>query len=248
MAAKVVGVIPARLDSKRFYGKVLFNYRGKPLIQYLYEELSKSKVMDPVIIATDSDKVRLEAEKFGAEVVMTPKNMRTGSDRVAFAAKSVRGDVYVNVQGDALGLDHRDLDKAIKRFVVDSKSEYGTIARKIDNDSELNDHDAVKVVLKMNQTAGWFSRQPIPHLRHPKPGKFSKQHGFYYHIGVYFFKREALKRFASWATAVSEKAESLEQLRILENGRNIKVFITNMKTVSIDSPKDITKLGKVLKK
>lgn len=246
MAPKVVGVIPARLDSGRFYGKILFNYRGRPLLWYLYSELSKSKVMDRLIIATDNKKVEQVANDFGAEVMMTPRKMRTGSDRVAQVMKSVDGDIFVNVQGDAFGLKYSDLDLSIKKFVKDSSLEYGTLARRLDSDAELKSPDAVKVVIKKNGDAGWFSRSPLPYLRQTENKPQSKQFNYYYHIGVYFFRRAALQQFALWASTPNEKAESLEQLRILENGKNIRVFLTNMKTISVDSPKDVKKLRKVL--
>ncbi|MEE8403776.1 MAG: 3-deoxy-manno-octulosonate cytidylyltransferase, partial [candidate division Zixibacteria bacterium] len=107
---------------------------------------------------------------------------------------------------------------------------------------ELKDPNSVKVVLKKNKEAGWFSRQPLPYLRRPLKKTLSSQADYYYHIGVYFYRREALREFAGWPQTSCEKAESLEQLRILENGRNIRVFLTKIKTVSIDSPADIYKL------
>lgn len=246
MAAKVIGVIPARLDSKRFYGKVLFNYRGKPLIQYLHSELSRSKAIDRLIIATDNAQIKKACEGFGAEVVMTPKKMRTGSDRVAEISKSVKGDIFVNIQGDAFGLECGKLDKAIRKFKSDSNLEYGTLARKLGSESELNDPAAVKVVLKKNGDAGWFSRSPIPFVRPPGNRAWTSVNTYLYHIGVYFYRSKALQRFSRWPTGNCEKAESLEQLRILENGGNIRVYVTNMKTISIDSPQDIKKLGKAL--
>ncbi len=246
MAPQVVGVIPARLDSTRFYGKVLFNYRGRPLLWYLYTALSKSKVVDRLIIATDNKKVAHVAEEFGAEVIMTSPKMRTGSDRVAQVMKSVEGEIFVNVQGDAFGLKYSDLDQYIKKFVKDSQLEYGTLARKIESDAELKSPDAVKVVMKNNGDAGWFSRSPLPYIRHAGKKPQSQQFNYYYHIGVYFFRRAALQQFALWASTPNEKAESLEQLRILENGKNIRVFLTNMKTISVDSAKDVKKLRKVI--
>ncbi|MGH8015201.1 MAG: 3-deoxy-manno-octulosonate cytidylyltransferase [Candidatus Zixiibacteriota bacterium] len=219
MEPKVVGVIPARLESKRFYGKVLFKYRGNPLIQYLYSELSKSKAMDKLIIATDNRKVEQAAKAFGAEVVMTPKKFRTGSDRVAFVMNSTPGEIFVNIQADAFGVNPKALDRAIGKFASDPDIEYGTLVRKITKDSELNDHNAVKVVLKKNNDAAWFSRQALPYIRHANRKPRARQAGYYYHIGVYFFRRKALQQFTSWPASPAEKAESLEQLRILENGK-----------------------------
>ena len=154
MAPKVIGVIPARMDSKRFHGKVLFNYRGKPLIWYLYEELSKSKVMDRVIIATDNNKVKKTAEAFGAQVVMTNKKLKTGSDRVAQVMDSVYGDIFVNIQGDIFGLKSAALDTAISKFASNPNLEYGTLARNIASEKELKSPDSVKVVLK-NKSLGF---------------------------------------------------------------------------------------------
>jgi len=246
MALKVIGVIPARMDSKRFYGKVLFNYRGKPLIWYLYEELSKSKVMDRVIIATDNNKVRKTAEGFGAQVVMTKGKLRTGSDRVAQVMNTVEGDIFVNLQGDVFGLKSSALDNALAKFTSNPVLEYGTLARPIGSEKELNSPDSVKVVLKNNGDAGWFSRYPLPFIRNSSKKPISKHFNFYYHIGVYMFRRESLKNYAEWPQSPCEKAESLEQLRILENGKNIRVFLTNVKTISVDSPKDVKKLKDVL--
>ncbi len=119
MAPKVIGVIPARMDSRRFFGKVLFDYRGKPLLRHLYEEMSKSKVMDRVIIATDNKEVQKVAEGFGAQVVTTKGNPKTGSDRVAQVLDSIAGDIFVNIQGDVYGLKSRILTKALRSFVSD---------------------------------------------------------------------------------------------------------------------------------
>ena len=246
MALKVIGVIPARMHSKRFYGKVLFDYQGKPLIWYLYQELAKSKVMDRVVIATDNNKVRKTAEGFGAHVVMTTGKLQTGSDRVAQVMDSVEGDIFVNIQGDVFGLKSAALDTALGKFSSIPTLEYGTLARKIGTDKELNSPDSVKVVLKSNGDAGWFSRYPLPYIRCSSKKPISKHFNFYYHIGVYMFKSGALKEFAGWAQSPCEKAESLEQLRILENGKNIRVFLTNLKTVSVDSPKDVKNLKEVL--
>jgi 3-deoxy-manno-octulosonate cytidylyltransferase (CMP-KDO synthetase) len=247
MSPKVVGVLPARLDSKRFYGKVIYNYRGKPLLYYLYSEFSKSKVIDRLIIATDHKKVKNVAESFGAEVMMTGKNLKCGTERTAEIANHVKADIYLNIQADVFGLKHTTLDRTIKEFKKDLKAEYGTLARRIEEDAELVSPDSVKVIINEKDNAGWFSRYPIPYLRHSLKKPRSEQHDYYYHIGVYLFKRGALKQFANWKRSENEKAESLEQLRILDNDKNIKVYLTRAKTVSVDSPQDLKKLKEVYK-
>ena len=242
MSFKTVGVIPARMESKRFYGKVLYPYKGKPLLYYIYNEVSKAKRVDRFVVATDSQEIESEAREFGAEVIRTSGRYKTGSDRVAAVMQEIPADLYINVQADLFGLKSAVLDRVIMDFSRDSKLKYGTLARKIRNDRELKDPNSVKVVLKKNKEAGWFSRQPLPYLQSALKKTLSSQAYYYYHIGVYFYRRSALKEFAGWQQTPCEKAESLEQLRILENGRNLQVFLTETKTVSIDSPADIYKL------
>ncbi|MEE8149687.1 MAG: 3-deoxy-manno-octulosonate cytidylyltransferase [candidate division Zixibacteria bacterium] len=242
MSFKTVAVIPARMESKRFYGKVLYSYKGKPLLYYVYNEVSKAKRVDRFVVATDSQEIESKARDFGAEVIRTSGKYNSGSDRVAAIMKKIPADLYINVQADLFGLKSAVLDRVINAFSRDSNLKYGTLARKIRNDRELKDPNSVKVVLKKNKQAGWFSRQPLPYLQRPLKKTLSSQADYYYHIGVYFYRREALREFAGWPQTSCEKAESLEQLRILENGRNIRVFLTRIKTVSIDSPADIYKL------
>ena len=242
MTFKTVGVIPARMESERFYGKVLYPYKGMPLLYYIYNEVSKSKSVDRFIVATDSREIETQAREFGAEVIRTNGKYNTGSDRVAAVMKKVTADLYINVQADLFGLKSAAIDRVVKDFKNNSTLKYGTLARKIKNDRELKDPNSVKVVLKKNKNAGWFSRQPLPYLMRPLKKALSSQADYYYHIGVYFYRRQALREFASWKQTPCEKAESLEQLRILENDRNMRVYLTDTKTVSIDSPADINKI------
>lgn len=246
MSSKVVGVIPARLDSKRFHGKVIYSFRGRPLLYYLYSEFSKSKVINKLIVATDSNKIKDVAESFGAEVVMTSKKAKCGTERAAEVAQKVKAEIYLNIQADVFGLKYSALDIALKKFRKETKSQFATMARKIENDSELFNPDSVKVILKNDNNAGWFSRYPLPYLRHPLKKARANQFGYYYHIGVYMFRRAGLMQFAKWKATENEKAESLEQLRILDNGQNMKVYLTNGKTVSVDSPKDLKKLKGII--
>ena len=242
MSFKTVGVIPARMESKRFYGKVLYPYKGKPLLYYIYNEVSKAKRVDRFVVATDSQEIESEAREFGAEVIRTRGKYNTGSDRVAAVMQEIPADLYINVQADLFGLSCAVLDKVIRKLSPESNRKYSTLARKKRTARELNAHDAVKVCWKKSKEAGGFSRQPLPYLQSALKKTLSSQADYYYHIGVYFYRRQALKEFAGWQQTPCEKAESLEQLRILENGRNLQVFLTETKTVSIDSPADIYKL------
>ena len=243
--AKVIGVIPARLDSKRFPGKVTFLYKKKPLIHYVYNEISKAKKIDRLIVATDSREIKSVVEGFGGNVVLTSKRHHTGSDRVAEVIKKTGGDIIANIQADNFGVKASVIDKVITEFKIKRSLQYGTLAYKIDNDRELMDPNLVKVVLSDEDFGLWFSRYPIPYLKSGEKKNISAQHDFYGHIGIYFFRKQGLMKYAGWKRSTYEKAESLEQLRILENGEKIKVFKTRMKSVSVDAPKDVKKLSHI---
>ena len=243
--AKVVAVIPARLGSKRFPGKVIFQYKKKPLIHYVYNEISRAKKIDRLIVATDNKRIKSVVEGFGGDVVLTSKRHRTGSDRAAEVIKKIGGDIIVNIQADNFGVKASVLDKAITEFKQRRSLKYATLAYKIDNDKELLDPNLVKVVLSDEDFGLWFSRYPIPYLKSGKKKNRSAQHSFYGHIGIYFFRKQGLLKFAEWKRSTYEKVESLEQLRILENGEKIKIFKTRMKPVSVDAPKDIKKLSRI---
>jgi 3-deoxy-manno-octulosonate cytidylyltransferase (CMP-KDO synthetase) len=242
-ATKVLAVIPARLNSRRFPGKVLYSYKGRPLLYYVYRELSKARTVDRVIVATDNRRVHDAVVAFGGEAIMTSSRFRTGSDRVAAAARRTGGDIVINVQADNYGLRAASLDRVVKAMRSPPAPAVATLARRIQSDSELFNPHVVKLVTAGDGTALWFSRLPIPYLQNADEHDRSRQFRFLAHIGVYFFHRRALEQFSRWKRSPLEKAESLEQLRILENGGRIKVFRTSARTVSIDTPQDVKKLS-----
>jgi 3-deoxy-manno-octulosonate cytidylyltransferase (CMP-KDO synthetase) len=245
MAVHVTAVIPARLGSKRFPGKVLYPYRGKPLLYYVWNDIRRSKRVDRLIVATDSAEVSRAAESFGAEVFRSAKPHATGSDRVAEVSSRVGGDVFLNIQADNFGLTGRLLDRVIAAFLRECGIEYGTLAARINGDGDLFNPNAVKVVISRSGMALWFSRYPVPFLQHAGAKPRSAQFAFRRHIGVYLFRRSGLTAFGRWRQSPLEKAESLEQLRILEHGARIRVFDVPLKTVSVDSPADIEKLDHI---
>ncbi len=247
MGHRVLAVIPARLGSRRFSNKVIYPLFGKPLLFYVHSEVRRAKSIDRVVIATDSDEIAAVAEGFGAEVVRTSRRHRTGSDRVAEVAGKIGGDIVINIQADNFGLKGSVLDSLVKRMADDGKIKYATLARKVDSDSELFSPNLVKVVTDADDNALWFSRYPLPFLQGAGPGKRYSQFGFLGHIGIYGFRRKALEKFASWKRSPMEKAESLEQLRILENGEKIKVFRTKMDSVEVNSRSDLKKLKRIYK-
>jgi 3-deoxy-manno-octulosonate cytidylyltransferase (CMP-KDO synthetase) len=240
---KVAAVIPARLESTRFAGKVLYPFQGQPLLYHVWRQVTKAKEVSQVWIATDSGEIARAAESFGAEVIVTSRRPRTGTDRIAEAIADRSADIVINVQADCLGLKPILLDRVIREMRRDRSIRYATLARPIGGDQELFDPGVVKVVVDRRSQALWFSRFPLPYLQHPSPRPRSAQFGYLEHIGVYFFRRAALEAYAGWKRTLLEKAESLEQLRILENGGSIRVFRTTARTISVDKPEDLNKIS-----
>ena len=240
---RVVAVIPARLDSRRFFRKVLYPYRGKPVLYHIWQQVRKAKLIDRTLVATDSVEVAGALEPYGVEVRLTSRRARTGSDRVAEAVTGMPADLVINVQGDTFGLSPAALDRVITAMRGDRSITFATLARSIRDDDELFDPGVVKVVTATDGRPLWFSRFPLPFLQNADSRARSTQFKFLAHIGVYFFRRQALAAFAGWKRTPCEKAESLEQLRILENGGIMRVFRTSARTISIDSPDDLKKIA-----
>ena len=247
MKEKVVAVIPARMNSKRFSGKVLYPYRGKPLLFYVWNELGKARTVDRIIIATDQPEIKSAAEAFGAEVVMTSKRHRTGSDRVAEVVRKTGGDIVINVQADNFGLSGAVIDRVVREMQKDKKLGFATLAFRIGEDGRLFDPNLVKAAVGADGRALWFSRFPLPYIQHAEERNRAAQFKFLGHIGVYFYRRRALEQYAGWKRAAHEKAESLEQLRVLENGGLMRVFETKNRVVSVDAPADLKELDLLYK-
>lgn len=245
MAAIVTAIIPARLGSRRFSRKVLYPYRGKPLLFYVWQEITRAKAVDRVIIATDSSEIEKEASAFGAEVIKTSSKHKTGSDRVAEVAEHTGGSVFINIQADNFGLKPALLNRVIGRFCADRSAKFGTIAVPIKSDEDLFDPNIVKVIAGKDDHAIWFSRFPIPYLQHACDKNRSRQFKFLAHVGVYLYKKNALKLFRQWGQSSLEKAESLEQLRIIENGGRIRLYRSKTGPVSVDTPDDVVKLNSI---
>ena len=241
---RITAVIPARLESKRFPQKVLYPFKGKPLIAHLHAELSKSKEINRLVIATSDKEIIDAASSFGAEIMRTSKRHKTGSDRTAEVVKKIGGDIILNIQGDNFGLKVQTIDKLIQKFTADNKIQFATLANKIESDAELKDPNNVKVVLDKNSDAILFSRSVLPFIQNSMRKSMTSQFTFYHHIGIYLYRRSSLLRFATWKRSELEKTESLEQLRIIENAEKIRVFKTKIRPVSIDTLHDMKKIEK----
>lgn len=244
-APAVLAVIPARLGSTRFASKVLYRYRGHPLLYYVWRAAARAKQIDRLVIATDSTEIARVARAFGAEVVRTSTRHKTGSDRAAEVARKIGGGIIVNIQGDNLGLQPAPLDRVLRAMRQDARIETASLAAPITTDTELFDPNCVKMVVSRQHEALWFSRFPIPYLQHgPSQGR-AGHHRFFRHIGIYFFRREVLLAYGRTPRTAAETAESLEQLRLLEMGRRMRIFLTRMQSVSVDSPQDVAKLDAI---
>jgi 3-deoxy-manno-octulosonate cytidylyltransferase (CMP-KDO synthetase) len=243
---QVIGVIPARLGSKRFAAKVLYPLNGKPLLSYVYSAAAQAKSIDRLVIATDSERIAQAARSFGAEVVKTAGHHKTGSDRTAEVARKLSADGLIfNIQADTIGLPPKLIDRMVAGMVEDSSIRFATAACQIKTDNDLRDPSTIKTVASSDGYALWFSRSMIPYLQNAKSEQLHSQFKYLHHLGLYAYTADSLQQFASWKRSPLEKAESLEQLRILENGGRMKLFVTKSQPVSIDRPEDVKKLLRI---
>jgi 3-deoxy-manno-octulosonate cytidylyltransferase (CMP-KDO synthetase) len=247
---KIIGIIPARFNSKRVARKPLIMVHGKPLIQNVYENAAKSKLLDRLIVVTDSSKISDLVFSFGGEAYVSLKNHHTGSDRVAEVAGNLNYDLVINIQCDLVHLSPTIIDLLISSMLKEKSVLMGTLATSITEHSKLKNPNVVKVVLDENGFALYFSRHPIPYIRSDSnssgKGGFTeldlRKLPFYEHIGIYGFRKDFLMKFSSWKQTPLEKLERLEQLRVLENGYKIKVYLTKEKIKSVDVPSDFKKI------
>jgi 3-deoxy-manno-octulosonate cytidylyltransferase (CMP-KDO synthetase) len=239
----IYGIIPARFASTRLLGKPLADIGGKPLIQHTFENASKSKLINKIIIAVDDSKVASVAKDFGADVVETPKKISTGSDRIAFVARELKdAEIIVNIQGDEPFIEGKMIDEAIEPLLFDKSVQVSTLVKKISSTKELNSPDIVKVVFDYWNNAIYFSRSPIPYVRDVKSDKEKLETAeIYKHIGLYVYRREALFKFTKLEPTDLEITEKLEQLRMIENGMKIKIVVTEYDSISVDTPDDLEK-------
>lgn len=233
---KITGIIPARYDSTRFPGKPLADINGKPMIQHVWESAKKSRFLNRVIVAADDKRIFDTVISFGGEAVMTSKRHKSGTDRIAEAVKNIKCDIAVNIQGDEPFISYKNIDKAVEQLINDKTLNAATLAVKIKDESEIKDPNNVKVVIDKNGNALYFSRSRIP---------FNRDKGninYFKHIGLYVYRKSFLMKLVKMKQTLLEKAESLEQLRILENGEKIRVVITKIDSISVDTPADLYKI------
>lgn len=243
-----VAIIPARYASTRFPGKPLALLGGKPVIQRVYEQVSA--VVEDAVVATDDERIFAAVEAFGGRVVMTSTEHRSGTDRCyeAYQKLGKTYDVVINVQGDEPFIAHSQL-RAIMSCFDDEQTEIATLVKPFaeeDGIEALENPNSPKVVVDAASKAIYFSRSVIPYLRGVEREEWLKHHTFYKHIGMYAFRSEVLRAVTALPQSSLEKAESLEQLRWIENGYKIGVGISDVETVGIDTPEDLARAEEFL--
>lgn len=239
----IIGILPARWGSTRFPGKPLHLIAGKPLIQLVWEQCSKCSRLDELVIATDDARIIAAAEGFGAKAVMTSPEHPTGTDRLAEAVRSLpHADIIVNIQGDEPLIDPDLIDELAAAMAADPSLDMATAANPLDPaDPAVQDPNVVKVVTTLDGRALYFSRSPLPFFRNAVDGLPVLRHK-----GIYAYRRTFLERFVTWPPSPLEKAESLEQLRALENGASIKVLITTDTSPGVDTPDQAREVERIL--
>ncbi|QNK63556.1 3-deoxy-manno-octulosonate cytidylyltransferase [Pedobacter sp. PAMC26386] len=240
-----LGIIPARYASTRFPGKPLIDINGKSMIQRVYEQACSAASLDRVVIATDDERIIAEIKRFGGEYALTRPDHQSGTDRCAEVATSIKGfDVIINIQGDEPYIDPVQIDLLCSCF-ESPEVKLATLVKKIYTEEELFNQNIPKVVLNANLEAIYFSRQTIPFQRNTAPQDWIKSFQFYKHIGIYGYTTETLLKITRLKPSPLELAESLEQLRWLENGYKIQTRVTDLETIAIDTPEDLEKIIRI---
>ena len=242
---KIIALIPARLNSKRFPQKALANIMGKPMIQRVYEQATKSAIVEDVYVATDSEEIYAAIENIGGKAIMTGSACSSGTDRVAEAARSLEledNDIVINIQGDQPLLQPECLQELVQPFHNTPAPVMATLASRMDDEDAINDPNNVKVIIDVHGNAIYFSRATIPYDRDKK-----EQVVYYKHLGIYAYTSAFLQEFTSLAPTPLENIEKLEQLRAVHYGHKIGVSITTYDSPSVDDAADIARVEEKLK-
>ena len=237
----IVGVIPARYESTRLSYKLLRRIYGKSLLQWTWENASATHSLDRLIIACDHSEVKKEAEKFGAEVILTSPEHCSGTDRIAEAVRDIDAKVVINIQADEPLIHHSIIDRLAQEMLSDEGLVMATVKKRIDQASEINNPNIVKVVTTREDFALYFSRFPIPFYRDQ-----DSQPLYYKHLGIYAYTKDFLFTFKNLPESSLEVAERLEQLRVLEAGHKIKVVETQFDSCGVDTEEDLREVERLL--
>jgi 3-deoxy-manno-octulosonate cytidylyltransferase (CMP-KDO synthetase) len=242
----ILGIIPARFGSSRFPGKPLIDLAGKSMIQRVYEQAKKSKYLSNVIVATDDQRIFDHVLNFGGNAVMTSDKHQSGTDRCAEVIEKSKENynAVINIQGDEPFIDPGQIDILCACF-DDPTTELATLIMRTEDPDHIMNINRIKVTIDKNNNALYFSRSPIPFVKGAQTGEWGACTPYYLHIGIYGYRTDILKEITKLPVSNLEKAESLEQLRWLENGYRIKVSQTKFESHSIDSPEDVERVLKM---
>lgn len=247
---KVLAVIPARYASTRFPGKPLAKLGGKPIIQWVWESVSRTAGVADAVVATDDERIMEAVERFGGRAMMTSNTHRSGTDRCGEVLRKMESagasyDVVINVQGDEPFTKQSQLQNLADCF-ADASTQIATLKTEIRSAEELLSPNNVKVICNAEGRAIYFSRHPIPYLRGVDQGEWLEKQKYFKHVGIYAFRAEVLKKVVGLPQSPLEVSESLEQLRWLENGYAISVRETERANIGIDTPEDLAKAEQLL--
>jgi len=249
MKIQTLGVIPARYGAQRFPGKPLAMIAGKPLVQRVYEQAAKAKRLDKVVVATEDTRILEAVDAFGGDALLTSPTCPTGTDRVAEVARSYECDLVLNIQGDEPLMRPEMIDQLIEGMQGEPNGPMGTLARKLDAPGHLDNPNVVKVALAQNGLALYFSRSRIPYVRDARtsdPLDWLRRGKFFKHLGIYAYRHDFLLKFVELPQGELEKTERLEQLRALENGFAIRVWVTPHDSIGVDRPEDVELVEQIL--
>ncbi len=241
---KTIGIIPSRYNSSRFPGKPLVDINGKTMIQRVFEQASSCKILDAVYVATDDKRIESNVLSFGGKVVMTSSLHQNGTDRCKEAIDIIEKkqktiyQVIINIQGDEPFIQPEQISLLASCF-ENKNTQIATLIKKLKNIEYLCNPNIIKVVINKTNEAIYFSRAAIPFIRDNKENDCLKKHNFYKHIGIYAYRKDILKEITKLSISSLEKAESLEQLRWIENAYKIQTKETNIESQSIDTPEDL---------
>lgn len=242
---KTIAIIPARYGSSRFKGKPLAMLAGRPVIQHVYERVLQ--VVEDTWVATDDERIYDTVKAFGGKVVMTRADHKSGTDRIQEAVEKIgtKADVVINVQGDEPFIQTSQIE-TICRLFDDPGTQIATIGKRFESMEAVENPNSPKIVTDVNGFALYFSRSPIPFVRGAEREAWLGRYPFLKHLGIYAYRRTVLAEITQLPMSPLEKAESLEQLRWLQNGYRIKVGLTNVETIGIDTPTDLEKAEKFI--
>lgn len=243
---KFIGIIPARYASTRFPGKPLALLGGKPVIQHVYEKVAA--VLEAAYVATDDERIYDAVKSFGGQVVMTRTDHKSGTDRIEEAIEKIGGewDVVVNVQGDEPFVAKSQLDTICHCF-DDPTTQIATLGKPFESMEAVQNPNSPKIVIDNMGFAMYFSRSVIPYVRGKEESSWLTHYPFLKHLGIYAYRKDVLRQVTQLPQSSLEIAESLEQLRWLQNGFKIKVGTTDVETVGIDTPQDLERAEEFLK-